>query len=365
MKNTSRKCLFLCIAILLFAASGWIQPQDAAQSVRPGLEAAAKKDVVDKIAELLEDNYVYPDKGAEMALVIRQKFGQGGYDSFTMPASLASRLQGDLREISHDLHLRVRYDPETAAALLRGGGDSAELQRRRVERERRVNFGFEKIERLAGNVGCLDLRFFSDTAYAQDTAAAAMGMLAGSDAVIFDLRSNGGGSPRMVQFLCSYFFGSEPVHLNSLYWRPSDRTDEFWTLEELPGKRYPDTDLYVLTSSRTFSGAEEFTYNMQNLERATIVGETTGGGAHPVNQMPVNDQFVLVVPIGRAINPISKTNWEGIGVEPDVEVSREDALATAHLLALRKIHERTEDADWKRQIQIYIGQIERDLAIKK
>jgi C-terminal processing protease CtpA/Prc len=329
------------------------------------MDDAAKKAVVDTIAELLEDNYVYPETGEEMGRHIRQRIEAGAYDSFTLPASLASRLQGDLREISHDLHLRVRYDPETAAALLRGGGDDAELHRRRLERERRVNFGFERIERLAGNVGYLDIRFFADTSYARDTAAAAMAVLAGSDAVIFDLRSNGGGSPRMVQFLCSYFFGPEPVHLNSLYWRPSDRTDEFWTLKELPGERYPDTDLYVLTSRRTFSGAEEFTYNMKNLKRATIVGETTGGGAHPVNQKPVNDLFVITIPVGRAINPISKTNWEGVGVEPDVEVSRADALANAHLIALKKIHERTENEDWKRQLQGYIRQIERDLAAKK
>jgi hypothetical protein len=365
MIKTCQKGLFLLIAIFFVWASVWAQVDHAAKRAQSRMDDAAKKAVVDTIAELLEDNYVYPETGEEMGRHIRQRIEAGAYDSFTMPASLASRLQGDLREISHDLHLRVRYDPETAAALLRGGGDDAELHRRRLERERRVNFGFERIERLAGNVGYLDIRFFADTSYARDTAAAAMAVLAGSDAVIFDLRSNGGGSPRMVQFLCSYFFGPEPVHLNSLYWRPSDRTDEFWTLKELPGERYPDTDLYVLTSRRTFSGAEEFTYNMKNLKRATIVGETTGGGAHPVNQKPVNDLFVITIPVGRAINPISKTNWEGVGVEPDVEVSRADALANAHLIALKKIHERTENEDWKRQLQGYIRQIERDLAAKK
>ncbi len=362
MIKTCQKGFFLSIAILFIWASVWAQVDSAPRRAQSSMDDAAKKAVVDTIAELLEDNYVYPETGEEMGRHIRQRWKAGEYSRFTMPASLASRLQSDLRDISHDLHLRVRYDPATAAALLRGGGDDAELHRRRVERERRINFGFERIERLAGNVGYLDLRFFADTAYARDTAAAAMGLLAGSDAVIFDLRSNGGGSPRMVQFLCSYFFGPEPVHLNSLYWRPSDRTDEFWTLEELPGKRFPDTDLYVLTSSRTFSGAEEFTYNMKNLKRATIVGETTGGGAHPVNQKPVNDQIVITIPVGRAINPISKTNWEGVGVEPDVAVSRDDALATAHLKALKKILERSTDADWKRQLQGYIRQIERDLA---
>ena len=166
----------------------------------------------------------------------------------------------------------------------------------------------------------------------------------------------------MVQFLCSYFFGRKPVHLNSLYWRPSGRTDEFWTLKDLPGKRMPDVDLFILTSRRTFSGAEEFTYHMKNLKRATIVGDTTGGGAHPVNMKAVNEAFVLVVPVGRAINPISKTNWEGVGVEPDVKISSEKALATAHLLALRQSQEKTSDEAWKQRLQRLILQIESDLS---
>ena len=361
MTGTLHKKLCIAFISLYLAASAWSQVQTGSSSAST-LDAAARESIVNSIAELLEKNYVYPEIGIKMGRHIQSQLAEGKYDRITRSAAYATSLMQDLREISHDKHLRVLCDPATAASLQRGGHGSAELHRQRVERERRMSYGFQKVERLAGNIGYLDLRFFADTSYAREAAAAAMGVLQGSDAVIFDLRSNGGGSPQMVQFLCSYFFGPEPVHLNSLYWRPSDRTDEFWTLKDLPGKRMPDVDLFILTSRRTFSGAEEFTYNMKNLKRATIVGETTGGGAHPVNMKAVNDTFVLFVPVGRAINPISQTNWEGVGVEPDVKVSSEKALATAHLMALRKSLAETQDEAWRQRLQSLIRRIESDLS---
>ncbi len=129
-----------------------------------------------------------------------------------------------------------------------------------------------------------------------------MNFLAYCDAIIVDLRQNGGGDPAQIQLISSYFF-EEPVHLNDLYARATDRTENYWTLPYVPGAEASKADLYVLTSARTFSGAEEFSYNLQNLKRATIIGETTGGGAHPTNAMIVQRDFILRVPFARAINP--------------------------------------------------------------
>ena len=136
----------------------------------------------------------------------------------------------------------------------------------------------------------------------------------------------------MVQYICSYFFG-EKTHLNSLYWRKGDRTQEFWTLDELPSERMPDVPLFVLTSKYTFSGAEEFAYNFKTRKRATIVGESTGGGANPGGTIEINELFSINVPTGRAINPVTQTNWEGTGVTPDVKTIASNALNKAHLLA--------------------------------
>ena len=142
----------------------------------------------------------------------------------------------------------------------------------------------------------------------------------------------------MVQYLCSYFF-DERVHLNSLYWRRGDRTEEYWTLEEVGGKKLPDVPLFVLTSSRTFSGAEEFSYNMQTRKRATLVGETTGGGANPGGGFPINADLTVFIPTGAAVNPVTGTNWEGVGVVPEVKTTAEEALDQAMVLAKKAAEE--------------------------
>jgi C-terminal processing protease CtpA/Prc len=177
---------------------------------------------------------------------------------------------------------------------------------------------------------------FADPDICGPTATAAMNFLASSDALIVDLRQNGGGEPAMVALICSYLF-DQPTHLNDLYERKGDTTAQYWTLPYVPGKRLAGKPVFVLTSSRTFSGAEEFTYNLKNLKRATIVGETTGGGAHPVSGHKIDEHFSIGVPFARAINPISKTNWEGAGVEPDVKAPGAEALDVAKKLAMEAV----------------------------
>jgi C-terminal processing protease CtpA/Prc len=184
-------------------------------------------------------------------------------------------------------------------------------------------------------VGYLKFNFFGDVEVCGPTASAALNFLANVDALIVDLRDNGGGSPDMVAYVSSYLF-SKRTHLNNLWTRRTNETREYFTTE-VPGKRLgEDKPVYVLTSKRTFSGAEEFSYNLKNLKRATIIGETTGGGAHPVSGHKIDDHFTIGVPFARAINPISKTNWEGTGVEPDVKVAAGDALTTAQKLIADK-----------------------------
>jgi len=159
-----------------------------------------------------------------------------------------------------------------------------------------------------------------------------MNFLAHVDAIIFDLRHNGGGDPKMVAMISSYLF-DKSTHLNDLYNRKEDFTEQYWTLPYVPGTTLANRPAFVLTSKNTFSGAEEFTYNLKNLKRATIVGETTGGGAHPVSGHRIDDHFMIGVPFARAVNPVYKTNWEGTGVEPDVSVKAADALEKAQELA--------------------------------
>jgi C-terminal processing protease CtpA/Prc len=164
----------------------------------------------------------------------------------------------------------------------------------------------------------------------------------------------------MVALISSYLFGDKPVHLNDLYWRKGDKTEEFWTKPAAAAKKY-DKDVYVLTSKRTFSGAEEFSYNLKNLKRATIIGETTGGGAHPGGMVRLNEHFGVFIPTGRAISPITKTNWEGTGVEPDVKVPKELALKVAYVSALTKVIEKTPEEGRRKALKEIIDTTQKEL----
>jgi hypothetical protein len=318
-------------------------PRD--DSAKP-IDAAVAAKVVQTLADKLDSDYVFPETAKKMSAALREKVASKGYDAVTSGQALARQLTDDLQAIAKDKHLRVNFSAHMPQPP--SGGPTPEMRKRMESMSRRMNSAFVKVERLPGNIGLLELRGFSDRKGADDTAAAAMNFLAGTDALIIDLRQNGGGSPKMVQLMCSYLLPAEkPTHLNTMYYRKGDRTEEFWTVKDLAGKRYLDRDVYVLTSRRTFSGAEEFAYNLKNLKRATIVGETTGGGAHPGGMVPLGENFAAFIPTGRAINPITKTNWEGTGVQPDVEVEAGKALDTARELAVKKLRETLSDPEAK------------------
>lgn len=322
-----------------------------AQGPPPGpdmmLDAAARNAVIEGALKALNEGYIFPDVAPKMERAIRERQQRNEYDSITSARQFASKLTDDLREVSHDKHLRVDYVSQVLPPLPAQPPSPENLQKM-MEQQRaqlaRINFGFEKVERLAGNIGYLDLRAFTPAALTGETAAAAMDFLSNSEALIIDLRKNGGGDPATVSLIASYLFGPQPVHLNDLYNRQRDETQQYWTLPYVPGRKITGKDVYVLTSSNTFSGGEEFTYDLKTQKRATIVGETTGGGAHPVSGRRINDHFIIGVPSGRPINPITKADWEGIGVEPDVKVPAEQALSTAHLMALEKILPTLSDA---------------------
>jgi retinol-binding protein 3 len=299
------------------------------------IDASARAAIITGAIEHMQRAYIFADIAEKMAADLRRREANKEYDQVSDPKAFADTLTRDLQAVSHDKHLRILYDP--SGLPQRSGPPSAEDRARQLAEERRRNFGFERVERLDGNVGYIDLRGFSGTPESRDPAVAAMNFIADADALVFDLRRNGGGSPFMIGILSSYLF-TEVVHLNDFYIRETDTKREFFTTAEVAGRRFgKDKPVYVLTSSRTFSAAEEFTYNLKNLKRATIVGETTGGGAHPGGVRRITNHFGIWLPNGRAINPITKTNWEGVGIEPHIKVPAEQALAAAHLDALQKI----------------------------
>ncbi len=321
------------------------------------INATTRTEVIEGILKKVNENYVFPEVAGKMTTALRDRMAKKEYDSITSARAFAEKLTNDLRDVCHDKHLRVVYSQRVLPAR-KEGGPPPEVIEENKRYSRAVNFGFEKIERMQGNLGYLEFRGFFDPEEGGEVVAAAMNFLANTDALIIDLRRNGGGDPAMVALICSYFFGGEPVHLNDIYSRPDNSTQQYWTLPYVPGKRYVGKDVYLLTSSNTFSGAEEFTYNLKNLKRATVIGEVTGGGAHPVGFHPVNDHFGIGVPYARAINPITKTNWEGTGVKPDVEIPAAQALKTAQKMALKRIEEKTTDQERKEELKRLIASLD-------
>ncbi|NNE07630.1 MAG: S41 family peptidase [Gemmatimonadetes bacterium] len=295
----------------------------------PAIDGADREAIVDSVARSIRDVYVFPDVGEKMAKLIEKNVRGRKYDGAARPGDFADMLTQDLQSVSKDLHLSVRAGgPYVAPANDDEEQAEYEAQMARMARD---NYGWKKIERMEGNIGYVKLDGFVDAAHAGATAIAAMNFLANVDALIFDLRTNGGGSPSMIQLITSYLF-DERTHLNSFYVRSSDSMEQYWTQAFVEGPRITDVPVYVLTSNFTFSAAEEFSYNLKNLERGVIVGETTGGGAHPVEMHTFSFDgysISMSLPFGRAVNPVTGTNWEGTGVEPDIAVPASEALDAA------------------------------------
>lgn len=276
----------------------------------------------------------------------------------TSPTAFAEALTKTLQTVARDKHLRVRHHEQPQPERSDSREPTADERAAFEHGARAVNFGVERVERLPGNIGYLELRGFMPVGLASDAITAAMKLLTNTEVLIVDLRCNGGGDPSTVQLVCSYLL-DPGVHLNDLIWRDGQR-NEFRTLETLPGPRYgTHKPVYVLTSSRTLSGAEEFSYNLRNLKRATLVGETTGGGANPGRVHRLNAHFSMFVPSGRAVNPITGTNWEGTGVEPHLKVAAHDALRFAQLQALKTLLLTAGSADDQARLQSRIVELER------
>ena len=332
-------------------------PGDAAPD--PGVDAATRRAVIEGVAARIQASYVFRDRAAVIARAIRARARRGDYDGLTSARALADSLTAHLQAAGRDRHLRVRYSPDVLPAqpwrrsATTGGEDSVRA------RGRRANFGFGRPRRLPGDIAYVEIYDFGfEPQWAEETVAGVLTKVADAPALIIDLRRNGGGSPRMAAFVTSYLVGADSIHLSTLYWR-GNRVERVYTRRTVPGRRYgPDRPVYVLTSRATFSAAEGFAYGLQALGRAVIVGDTTGGGAHAGGLHRVTDHFGVWVPGARAVNPITRRNWERVGVRPDVAVPEDEALAVAHVQALRQVLEQEPDAERRRRLEQAIVEVE-------
>jgi retinol-binding protein 3 len=327
------------------------------QSPTPATVEKSERDrVIEALATKLSAGYVLPEAVGRITQALRSANSVGEYDGKT-PQEFADAMGRTLRNAGHDKHFAVFYQPAPTV--------SPEAAMPSLEQRERLNFGFGKLERLRGNVGYLELVNFSELRQqSAETASALLSTLANFDAIILDLRKNSGGHDPMMAFIASYFLDPTPVHLNDIYWRDTNETSQFWTMAFVPGRRSARQPLYILTSASTFSSAEDFCYSLQNLKRALVVGETTSGGAHSSRgPQQLTQSFTAIIPVGRSVSPITKTNWEGTGVTPDIKTSADASLGVAHLLAVRSLLEKETDRQWKQILEQVANDLSKSVSV--
>lgn len=328
----------LLFSLLPTAPSFATQVQNNPGASKP-LSAADQAKIIQQLKRALSEKYVFPQVAEQLNQMLDDKLKRGAYRSQKDSIQFARTLTDHLQRVSNDKHLAVRFDlpePDQQVELDREDLEKIDFVETYANEE---NLGIKRIGRLSGNIGYIDLRIFGLMQFAGPAIANAIQSLSNSDALIIDLRENLGGSPETVMFFASYFLPPR-TRLNDIYDRRVDKTTQTWSLSQTPTPSYDSKKkVYLLTSHITFSAAEDFAYTLQTLKRCTIIGEVTAGGAHPTMKVHLSNQIAAFIPYGRSVNPITKTNWEGVGVLPEIKVDKTQAFKTAYSQALRELAE--------------------------
>lgn len=309
------------------------------------LTGAEKSEVINNIIEKLHKIYPFPEVSEKTITGLKKQMSEGNYDEHNSPVEFATHVSSDLEKFSNDKHLDLNYDPELAKALLNPTPDSADYTEEEAKTEIWNNYGFKELRILAGNIGYLNLSVFFATDYAGKTADISMNYFANCNALIIDLRQNGGGWGDMVDYLLGYFVDTNgPQVLNITESTLDSSVYSEVVPSYVPGKKLIGIPVYILTSSATASAAEAFTSHLKYLNKdVEIVGEKTAGAENPVEHIAINDKFVLQIPAWRKIYSKNPGSWEGVGIKPDIEVEASEALKTAHLSVLKKLLKESTD----------------------
>lgn len=304
------------------------------------IEPSTKAEIVDRLSKKIRAYYIFPEFAGQICQGLKKHLDDGDYSDITEGELFALALTFHLQEVNHDEHLWVRWHPDPLPDSDGPLRHNPAWQQERMLAARLNNFGIHKVERLPGNIGYIDIRYFHQANWSGKTVISAMNFIVNANALIIDLRKCTGGYPATVALVASYLFGDEQIHLSNIYWRDDDFTQQYWTLPYVPGERFIDQPVYVLTSKETFSAGEEFASILQTRQRATIIGDKTTGGAHPGTSYCLSPHFEVFIPIGRGINPVTGKDIEGTGISPDISLPQEHAFAAAYTMALKETRAR-------------------------
>ena len=329
-----------------------------AQHLKSLSDKAYKKSILQKIENLIESKYVIAEKAKSYAAEFKKKCKAGAYASVSDAKQFTEKVTADLQAITHDKHVSLRMIVASDISEQAQGALHHPIRLHRLRMKE--NTGIHKLEWINGHIGYLDLSRFWAIEVARDMIKAAMKFMENADAIIIDVRENGGGSGTHL----SSFFLPYPTQLTGWYYREQNYMEEFWTTDEMEGRPLTDVPLFLLIGKNTFSAAEIFAYDLQARKRAVLIGEPTKGGAHSIDLFKIDECFEINISTSRAVNPVTGTNWEGTGVIPDVAVAPDRALDTAIELAEKAGKEFAKIKDDKLKQAIDKMQIQLDLAEK-
>lgn len=331
----------------LFAALFLVSAAQAAP-----LDAASRQTLVDGVIRELHKAYINPALAKQVEPALRR----ADYSRISDPEAFATAVTETMQQVTKDLHLRLEYE-ENGIPPAAKEKPSPEALARRAAFLRSNNYGIDRVERLPHNIGYLKTRFFPPAEHLGPALAAAMTLVANTDALIIDLRENRGGSAESVALMASYLFDKR-TRLNDIYQREGDVTEQTWTSMGVGGQRFGGAKpVYILTSKNTFSAAEDITFALKNRKRAVIVGENTKGGAHPFDMKPLATHFALLVPAYSTVDPDTKKDWEGVGVAPDVAVPAAAALTRAQQLILETMKANAEEPEARKEIEARLKEL--------
>jgi hypothetical protein len=316
-----KKRTIICFLIIVFIHTSFAQNKKETFKLTPKI----KTEVVQSVSNLLLNNYVFPDTAKLMSAFILAQLHKGNYKTITNPVTFTDVLSQDILSVLKDNHLQIQYNPAFEKQLLSANNDNATPQKNQTNYSN-SNYGFRVVKILNGNIGYIEMSGFANpNTKSQEAVKAAMALVANTNTLIFDMRNNGGGSPEMVKYICSYFFQNK-THLMDWYNRSANTLTPFYTSPDTTEKRFLNKPIYILIADKTASAAEEFCYDLKNLNRATLVGQTTMGAAHGTYEASASNGFVLYIPYARMVNAITKTDWENTGVVPHISTGADKAL---------------------------------------
>ena len=325
--------LFVLLVLLALGLIGTVIALPDLFRTDTSVDGAMRTQAIDTLVARLDRHYVFPDKAKQIATLLRQRQHDGKYDALTDGEQFSAQLTADMASVAHDLHLKVKFSP----TRLRPGVELDAMTKATSGAARDQHYGVENVDHLGPAIGYLQISSFPPRSAVAGAYASALDKLSDTDALIIDVRDNHGGAPESVALLISYFV-DRPTRLNDVWSRDSGRTTQTWTEGALDGRRYGGAKpVAILAGPETASAGEDFTYTMQALKRATVVGARTWGGAHPIALYRLGDHFFAAIPHSRTISPITRTNWEGSGVMPDVAAPPAAALAVAQDMLRRQL----------------------------